>query len=83
MSEAFFEKVDVFLPGQGETLAPAYHWERTEHATGHIYYSTRKPKRAFIVPIHGYITLVYQILISTFQIQNPSKSFLHFDAPPT
>ena len=50
MSEAFFEKVDVFLPGQGETLAPAYHWERTEHATGHIYYSTRKPKRAFIVP---------------------------------
>jgi hypothetical protein len=30
MSEAFFEKVDVFLPGQGETLAqaPAYHWER-------------------------------------------------------
>ena len=29
MSEAFFEKVDVFLPGQGETLAqaPAYHWE--------------------------------------------------------
>ncbi len=30
MSEAFFEKVDVFLPGQGETLAQAqaYHWER-------------------------------------------------------
>ena len=30
MREAFFEKVDVFLPGQGETLAQAqaYHWER-------------------------------------------------------
>ena len=50
MSEAFFEKVDVFLPGQGETLAqaPAYHWERTEHATGHIYYSTREPKSVLI-----------------------------------
>ena len=50
MSEAFFEKVDVFLPGQGETLAPApaYHWERAEHATGHIYYSTREPKSVLI-----------------------------------
>ena len=50
MSEAFFEKIDVFLPGQGETLAqaPAYHWERAEHATGHIYYSTREPKSVLI-----------------------------------
>ena len=32
MSEAFFEKIDVFLPGQGEELtqAPAHHWERAE-----------------------------------------------------
>ena len=50
MSEAFFEKIDVFLPGQGETLvqAPAYHWERAEHAVGHIYYSTREPKSVLI-----------------------------------
>ena len=50
MSEAFFEKIDVFLPGQGETLtqAPAYHWERAEHAIGHIYYSTQEPKSVLI-----------------------------------
>jgi hypothetical protein len=30
MSEPFFEKVDVFLPGQGDTLnqSPVYHWKR-------------------------------------------------------
>ena len=30
MTAPFFEKVDVFFPGQGDTLtqAPAYHWER-------------------------------------------------------
>ncbi len=29
MSKTFFEKIDVFLPGQGEELtqAPGYHWE--------------------------------------------------------
>ena len=32
MSTPLVENVDVFFPGQGETLtqAPAYHWERTE-----------------------------------------------------
>ena len=32
MNEPIFENVDIFLPGQGDTLtqAPAYHWERTE-----------------------------------------------------
>ncbi len=30
MTDPFFEQVDVFFPGQGDTLtqAPAYHWER-------------------------------------------------------
>jgi len=30
MNAPYFETVDVFLPGQGDTLtqAPAYHWER-------------------------------------------------------
>ena len=34
MSETFFEKIDVFLPGQGEELAqaPAHHWERAQNA---------------------------------------------------
>ena len=50
MSEAFFEKIDVFLPGQGETLtqAPAHHWERAEGANAQIYYSTREPKSVLI-----------------------------------
>lgn len=50
MSEAFFEKIDVFLPGQGETLtqAPAHHWERAEGANAQIYYSTREPKSALV-----------------------------------
>ena len=32
MSKPSVENVDVFFPGQGDTLtqAPAYHWERTE-----------------------------------------------------
>ena len=32
MNNPYFENVDVFLPGEGDTLtqAPAYHWERTE-----------------------------------------------------
>ena len=35
MNDPFFENVDVFLPGQGDTLtqAPAYHWERTAAPT--------------------------------------------------
>ena len=50
MSEAFFEKIDVFLPGQGEELAqaPVYHWERAESANAQIYYSTREPKSVLI-----------------------------------
>ena len=50
MSEAFFEKIDVFLPGQGEELtqAPAHHWERAERASAQIYYSTREPKSVLI-----------------------------------
>ena len=50
MSEAFFEKIDVFLPGQGEELAqaPVYHWERAEPANAQIYYSTREPKSVLI-----------------------------------
>ena len=50
MSEGFFEKIDVFLPGQGETLtqAPAHHWERVEGANAQIYYSTREPKSVLI-----------------------------------
>ena len=50
MSEAFFEKINVFLPGQGETLtqAPAHHWERAEGANAQIYYSTREPKSVLI-----------------------------------
>ena len=46
MSEAFFEKIDVFLPGQGETLAqaPAHHWEQAERASAQIYYSTQEPE---------------------------------------
>ena len=32
MPSPLVENVDVFFPGQGDTLAqaPAYHWERTE-----------------------------------------------------
>ena len=50
MSEAFFEKIDVFLPGQAEELtqAPAHHWERAERASAQIYYSTREPKSVLI-----------------------------------
>ena len=50
MSEAFFEKIDVFLPGQGEELtqAPTHHWERAERASTQIYYSTREPKSVLI-----------------------------------
>ena len=50
MSEAFFEKIDVFLPGQGEELvqAPVYHWERAEPANAQIYYSTREPKSVLV-----------------------------------
>ncbi len=50
MSEAFLEKIDVFLPGQGEELAqaPAHHWERAERASAQIYYSTREPKSVLI-----------------------------------
>ena len=50
MSEAFFEKIDVFLPGQGEELtqAPVHHWERAERASAQIYYSTREPKSVLI-----------------------------------
>ena len=50
MSEAFFEKIDVFLPGQGERLvqAPAHHWEQAERASAQIYYSTREPKSVLI-----------------------------------
>ena len=50
MSKAFFEKIDVFLPGQGEELAqaPVYHWERAEPANAQIYYSTREPKSVLI-----------------------------------
>ena len=50
MSEAFFEKIDVFLPGQGEELAqaPAHHWEQAERASAQIYYSTREPKSVLI-----------------------------------
>ena len=50
MSEAFFKKIDVFLPGQGEELAqaPAHHWERAERANAQIYYSTREPKSVLI-----------------------------------
>ena len=35
MNDPFFENVDVFLPGQGDSLtqAPAYHWERTAAPT--------------------------------------------------
>ena len=50
MSEAFFEKIDVFLPGQAEELtqAPAHHWERAERASAQIYYSAREPKSVLI-----------------------------------
>ena len=50
MSESFFEKIDVFLPGRGEELvqAPAHHWERAERARAQIYYSTREPKSVLI-----------------------------------
>ena len=50
MSAAFFEKTDVFLPGQGETLtqAPAHRWERAEYASAEIYYSTQEPKSVLI-----------------------------------
>lgn len=50
MSEGFFEKIDVFLPGQGEELAqaPAHYWERAERANAQIYYSTREPKSVLI-----------------------------------
>ena len=50
MSAAFFEKIDVFLPGQGETLtqAPAHRWERAEHAGAEIYYNTQEPKSVLI-----------------------------------
>ena len=50
MSKAFFEKIDVFLPGQGEELAqaPVYHWERAEPANAQIYYSTREPKSVLV-----------------------------------
>ena len=35
MNDPFLENVDVFLPGQGDSLtqAPAYHWERTAAPT--------------------------------------------------
>lgn len=50
MSEAFFKKIDVLLPGQGEELAqaPAHHWDRAESANAQIYYSTREPKSVLI-----------------------------------
>ena len=50
MSEAFFEKIDVLLPGQGDQLAqaPAHHWQRAERANAQIYYSTREPKSVLI-----------------------------------
>ena len=50
MSQVFFEKINVFLPGQGEELAqaPAHHWERAERASAQIYYSTREPKSVLI-----------------------------------
>ncbi len=40
MSKTFFEKIDVFLPGQGEDLtqAPVYRWEQAERANPQIYY---------------------------------------------
>ena len=47
---SFLEKVDVFLPGQGETLtqAPAYHWERAVEVVGRIYRSTRDPNTMLV-----------------------------------
>ena len=50
MNDAFFEKVDVFLPGQGDKLTqtPPYHWKRAEHAVGHLYYSVGEPKSAMV-----------------------------------
>jgi len=47
---SFLEKVDVFLPSQGETLtqAPAYHWERTVEVVGRIYRSTRDPNTMLV-----------------------------------
>jgi len=49
-SRAFLETVDVFLPGEGETLteAPAYHWEQAEEIVGRIFRSTRDPNTMLI-----------------------------------
>ena len=53
MSEAFFEKVDVFLSGQGETLlpAPAHHWELVEEIHGLFFLSTRDPNAVLVTPM--------------------------------
>ena len=50
MTTPFLEKIDVFLPGQGETLAqsPAYRWLRVREAVAHVYYSTTEPKSVLL-----------------------------------
>lgn len=50
MRQACFEKVDVFLPGQGESLtqAPAYRWERMQDVVGHFYLSTSEPYEVLV-----------------------------------
>ena len=48
------EKIDVFLPGQGDELAmaPAYRWQRAENAVGHVYFSTSEP-RSVLIHVEG------------------------------
>ena len=50
MSAPFFDKVDVFLPGHGQTLAraPAYRWRRSDRAVAHLYYSTTEPRSVLL-----------------------------------
>ena len=54
MDEPYLEKVDVFLPGQGDVLtqAPAYHWEPAPHIVGRVHYSTKDPDEILVV-LHG------------------------------
>ena len=52
MSTPYCEKVDVFLPGKGESLlaTPDYHWERAEGMVGLFFFSTRDPNTVLITP---------------------------------
>ena len=55
MSTPYCEKVDVFLPGKGDSLlaAPDYHWERAEGMVGMFFFSTRDPNTILISPANS------------------------------